>query len=672
MSSATVLLIVLAGIIAAGLAFAQYYWGKRQPQWGVLSALRFVTYFGVLLLLINPKFHQQHYILKKPKLILAIDNSKSISELGEATQIRQFVNTLQNNHRLKENFDIQSYTFGTDFKPADSLGFTEGQTNINAVFTHLQQLNTDQRAPTVLITDGNQTFGPNYEFSAQQYEQPIYPVVVGDTNSYRDLKISRLNANPYAFLHNEFPVEVFVNYKGKTEVSRLFTISQNGQVLFRQMLHFSPDRHAFIIQAQLKANTVGVQTYEAAIKALDNEKNKTNNQWKFAVEVIDQKTKVLLLSAFPHPDLGSMKAAIESNPQRQADIKYTEKDEIDFGAYQLIVLYQPNSSFETAYKRIDQLDLNTLTVTGTATDYKFLNRQQDFFHKAITHQTENYLPVYNPGYPSFQFEDIGFADFPPLLDQFGTINMKTAYHPLLFQAIDGIKMESPLLATVEKGKRRFGFLFGSKFWQWRAKSYRLSGAFEDFDQFFGKLIQYLASNKRRQRLTVNHASFYNSGERIVLQAHYFDENYVFDPRAEVYAILLNKETREKQRLPFLLKMDRYELDLSNLEPGNYKFTVKVNGKSLSKSGEFTILDFDVEKQFKTANVEQLKRISNQGLYFPGKANELIDRLLADDAYKPIQKAKTQSAPLIDWWYLLGIIALSLSTEWFIRKYKGLI
>jgi hypothetical protein len=29
-------------------------------------------------------------------------------------------------------------------------------------------------------------------------------------------------------------------------------------------------------------------------------------------------------------------------------------------------------------------------------------------------------------------------------------------------------------------------------------------------------------------------------------------------------------------------------------------------------------------------------------------------------------------PLIDWKYLLAIIALALAAEWFIRKYNGLI
>src|SRR5699024_3335662 len=136
------------------------------------------------------------------------------------------------------------------------------------------------------------------------------------------------------------------------------------------------------------------KTYKAEIAPLDNEKNTANNSRKFAVEIIDQKTKVLLLSAFPHPDLGAFKKAIEHNKQRQADIKYID-DAVDFGDYQLVVLYQHEANFKEAYEKIDQLMLNTIKVTGMDTDYLFLNKEQAFFTNEINPQNEDFLPVYN-------------------------------------------------------------------------------------------------------------------------------------------------------------------------------------------------------------------------------------------------------------------------------------
>lgn len=672
MPTTTLLLIILAVVVAAGLALWQYFFNKRQKNWFIYAVLRFVTYFSLFLLLVNPKIKQQSYTVEKPALVIAVDNSRSIGEFEQDEAVEDYLERLKSNSTLTDKFDLDIYSFGEGFEKRDTFDFSEGQTHISSAFSNLKKLYKSQTAPTLLISDGNQTMGRDYVFEAMDYKQTIYPVVVGDTASYADLRVERLNVNRYAFLNNKFPVEAFVNYDGDQEVEQQFSIKQGNQTLFSTILKFDQDKRAAVVQAELEARSVGVHTYEAVIEPLTDEKNTANNSQKFAVEVIDQQTNILVLSGFKHPDLGAFKKSIETNQQRSVDIKYTEDTDIDFGEYQLVILFQPEQSFKNAFGQIEQLELNTLIVTGTKTDYQFLNRQQDYFKKEITNQTEEFLPVYNPNYSNFQIEDLGFDDYPPLLDQFGDIEMKSAHQIMLFQSIQGFESDLPMLATIEEGTRRFGFLFGENFWQWRGKAFVDSGDFEDFDEFTGKLIQYLASNKRKERLSLDFKSFYNSGEKIIFQAHYFDETYNFDPRAKISARVTHKETDKEQEFPFLLRNNRYELNLSSLEAGEYSFKIQVEGKDLSESGEFTIIDFDIEKQFLNANAKKLQRLTDEPLQFLDTQEDLVQNLLNNEDYKPIQKSKTTTSSLVDWWYLLFIIALSLTIEWFMRKYRGLI
>ena len=82
-----------------------------------------------------------------------------------------------------------------------------------------------------------------------------------------------------------------------------------------------------------------------------------------------------------------------------------------------------------------------------------------------------------------------------------------------------------------------------------------------------------------------------------------------------------------------------------------------------------------EQQFLNANHYKLHQIANNSngkSYFVANSNELISDLLNDGRYKAIQKSHKNVVPLIDWKYLLILIVLSLSAEWFIRKYNGLI
>jgi len=117
------------------------------------------------------------------------------------------------------------------------------------------------------------------------------------------------------------------------------------------------------------------------------------------------------------------------------------------------------------------------------------------------------------------------------------------------------------------------------------------------------------------------------------------------------------------------------VDLSGIEAGNYDFTVRHNIETISVSGLFKVLDYNVEQQFLNADIDKLTSVANQSngrAYFGTESDKLISNLLADNRYATIQKSTKNIVPLIDWKYLLGLIAISLFIEWFIRKYNGLI
>ena len=450
---------------------------------------------------------------------------------------------------------------------------------------------------------------------------------------------------------------------------------QNGRVIYSKPLSFSKEKTSEIVQVTLPVTSIGVKTYTVSLQALDAEKNTVNNKKSFGIEVIDERTNVLILTSIIHPDLGTLKKAIESNEQRNVTIKKSDEPDINLKDYQAVLLYQPNVSFKSYYETIKTLGINTFTITGTRTDYRFLNDNGELFTRELSAQVEDYQAEFNSNFSTFQVDDIGFSNFPPLVDEFGEVSIKKAHTPLLMQTISGLPTGSSLLTTIEDGAQRHAVLFGEGIWRWRAQSYLDNQSFEPFDEFVGKLIQYLASKERRNRLNINYNSFYNGGDNIVLAAQYFDKNYEFDARAKLSMIVIGERNNTRQEIPMVLKNNRYEVDLSSLTPDSYKFSVTVAGESISRSGNFEIIEFNVEQQFLSANVTPLQQIAtntNKELYSMGNSAQLITNLLENETYNPIQKQQKQIKPLIDWYYLLGIIILTLSLEWFIRKYNGLI
>ena len=675
MTTTTILLLLVSLLVAAGLSFYQYlYKAKSKTKTTLLLAfLRFFSIFGLLLLLINPIITRKSVETVKTPLPIVIDNSASITDLKASTSAKEVFQKLSEDKELNDKFDVQTYQFDTDFLPSDTIDFKGSQTNIDLVAKSLKNIYKNQYFPTVLISDGNQTSGEDYVFGFKP-ENKVYPIVVGDTATYLDLRISQLNVNKYAFHKNKFPVEVFLNYAGTKSLNTTFKISQGNTVLSEQTVAFSPSKKSATLSLLLPADRVGLQLLKATISSKEQEKNTYNNTKNFAVEVIDQKTEVALISAIAHPDLGAIKRSIESNAQRKVTI--LKPNQISsLSNFNILILYQPTGEFKAVFEQNDTAKINTWIITGNDTDYGFLNQNQSNYSFKMSSQKEDYLALFDSQFNLFALDNIGFEKFPPLENPFGAITASGNSNVLLYSTIRNIPTDQPLLAFAENQGRRTAFLFGENIWKWRADSYLAQKSFADFDIFLDKTIQYLASNNSRKSLVVNHERFYNSGEGIEITAQFFNKNYEFDEKARLTISVTNSKTKQSKQYDLLRTSNAFKVNLDGLVAGNYTFTVKELNSNSVYSSSFEVLDFDIEKQFVNPDWNKLNQLANQTngkAYLANQTDTLIKQLLADDSYKAVQKTLVKKSPLIDWIWLLVLIAIALAAEWFIRKYNGLL
>jgi hypothetical protein len=139
--------------------------------------------------------------------------------------------------------------------------------------------------------------------------------------------------------------------------------------------------------------------------------------------------------------------------------------------------------------------------------------------------------------------------------------------------------------------------------------------------------------------------------------------------------LKNSKTKQTKSYDLLKGTNLYKANLDGLTPGNYDFLVKELNSNTNYSGRFQVLDFDIEKQFVNPDLEKLNQLATQTkgkTFYPNQVDELIKTLLENENYKAIQKKVISKTPLIDWVWLLVLLAVSLSLEWFVRKYNGML
>lgn len=668
------LLIILAVICALGISVFQYlYKTKKEGQlkyW--LSFFRFLTVFSILLLLINPSIERTELESIKPKLVVAVDNSSSIKLNSQEKSIQNFVGKIRNDKELNNKFSVDYYSFGKNLNKLDSLSFNEKQSNLSLPFKEFSKIYKNKSTPIILITDGNQTVGSDVEFT--NYSSQVYPIIVGDTTITEDIYIHQLNVNENTHINNKFPVEIFLNYKGNGRITKRLVVYQNGKKVFNKPVDFSKLNSSKTESFFLTADRGGTQYFTAKIEEIEKEQNVINNSRTFSINVIEEKSEILILTSILHPDIGMLKKSIESNEQRSSTVSQISDFKGDISNYELVILYQPNEKFRSVFETISLKKKNYFVISGLKTDWNFLNNIQSNFSKAIISQSENYYPVFNSNYSVFLNNDIGFSNFSPLEDNFGEVTFSTLNKTLLFQKIGTIETERPLLATFEIENRRTAILLGENIWRWRMNSYTSNKTFELFDHFLSNLFQYLVSNSKVGRLHATVEPIYYANEPILFSASFLDENLNFNSKAKLWLTVSNKENSFFKKIPFANTGSKFSVELSEIPVGEYKYAISVKNESSKLSGVFKVIPFDVEQQFSNSNDEKLEILAhNTGgeiNYLNDKNNDIINRLKSDEKFKSIQQSKSINTPLIDWKWILGFILVILTIEWFTRKYYG--
>ena len=189
------------------------------------------------------------------------------------------------------------------------------------------------------------------------------------------------------------------------------------------------------------------------------------------------------------------------------------------------------------------------------------------------------------------------------------------------------------------------------------------------------LFKYLSTQQSADRLRVNHESIFDGSTPIVIYAQYFGVNFEFNRNANIEIEITSKDLEATVKFPMLLENNTYAANLESLKPGSYSYNVRLKNKEFSKAGRFEILPYNIESQFLNADISKLRELASQTkakAFYDFQTEILIQELTNNKRFKSIQKVEKKSVPLVHFKWLLLILIISLASEWFLRKYNGLI
>lgn len=651
-----------------------------------LSFVRFLSSTVLAFLLLSPLIKTRFIDKVQPNIVLAHDNSSSISLGFKKVDSTKYINDLNKLHNaFSEKYQLDFYQFSDKITKKETLDFKDKKTNISNVLNELNGNYYNRNVgAVVLATDGIYNEGQNPVYT--DFSFPIYAIALGDTSRQRDLKVTQVKANKIAFLGDDLQVGVNIeSYNLNTESYKLSVLKHfKGKKILVQSknLKINNNYTEQVPNFELKINNIGIQRYSVEVSHLEKEITYENNSSDFYIEVIDSRQKILILANAPHPDLAVLKQSIFLNKNFDVKVEYLKNYSANLSDYNLVILHQiPSTNFSSnkVFSKIKKEKVPYWLITGAVTDYKLLNTLQENVSITLSAENRNEATAfYNKNFNIFTLDPntvIKLSRFPPLAVPFGNFKTGANSTALLFQQIGAVETAYPILSFSENFGVKSAIFIGDGLWRWKLHDFLENKNNAAFNEIFTKTINYLAlkSDKRKFRVASPKNLFYE-GEAVIVEAELYNENYELINTPAVSLVLLN-EKKESFPLVFNRTSNAYSIKTTSLPIGNYNYLAKTtfNNKKYSAEGAFSIKALHLEALQTKANHKVLYQLAEKTggkVFYPNELDQLKELLLNKEDIKTTLYESFKTRPIINLKAIFYLVLLLLSIEWFTRKYFG--
>jgi hypothetical protein len=201
---------ILLLLALAGLYYSYSRARGGWPVWGIAPFLKVLVLLALGLILLEPLYHGNRPRPGANLFLLVADNSESMTIRDRdrrESRGDQLTAILSPDAgwltRLGQDFDIRQYAFGHRLHATSELHRLEFEEGASALLSSVASLGERfaERpvAGMLLFTDGNATDDMRQLERVADQLPPIYPVVMGETQPERDLRIERISVTQTNF-----------------------------------------------------------------------------------------------------------------------------------------------------------------------------------------------------------------------------------------------------------------------------------------------------------------------------------------------------------------------------------------------------------------------------------------------------------------------------------------
>lgn len=676
-------------LLGIGLAWLLYRRAEGREGFSrnlslLLATCRALVIALIAFFLLEPMVRILIREVRKPVVVIAHDGSSSLIAAGDTAALRSSYKAELDGlaEDLGDNYEVRTFTYGHDV--ADGLDFAQdgGLTDISAVFREVYDRFSGPDLGAVIIDgDGIYNRGRDPRLDAERLGVPIHAIALGDTTVRPDLVLKAVEHNRISYLGNEFPLLARVEARHLKGIRTRVVVIRDGNEVATKEFTVTGDPWIQEFAFSLKADRPGTQRYTVVVRPATGEATEVNNAQDIFIDVLDDRQKVLLLGAAPHPDLAALRLALAGLEGYGTELAYAADFTGPIEAYDLIVMHQLPSvkeRMEPLLQRAAQKGVPLCFVLGGATDFNAFNAQaagvrvigaQGAFTDAQATVSKEFTY-----FTLSEEETRAIERFPPLQVPFGQYEADRAASVLAKQRIGVVRTTYPLIAFTQQTERRMATVCGEGLWRWRIADQQLNASNERFDRLVHKIVQFLALKVDKSRFRVTHAPEFSESDPILFTAELYNASFepVNTPEA---GIVLKDEQGREYPYTFSRTGSSYRLDAGRLPAGRYTWQARteLDGQRMTASGEVQVRALVAEALTTVADhglLADLAARSNGSFVHPGELASLEESIRSRKEITARSYAHASFSDLIGSRWIFVVLLALLTLEWALRRRNG--
>ncbi len=660
-------------VILISVAYAILFYHRTNPELAVkqriyVTVLRSLIMSLVLLFLLSPVIYYIRRYKEHPEVILLKDNSASMQIVNQGKNKEKKLEPVYNT--LKSAYKKAGYSV-KELKFADGLNGKPTTTFIVPSLEEIIKLRGKKPVKNIILFSDGWYHDTDLRI-LKTFDIPIYTITDSAKSYSNDLQVSDFRHNKQGYRNelNLFETSIKSDgYKGNA-VARFLV---DGNVVKEKTVSFQKEpiqsaafNHRF---AQLGLHKVEVQV---SAKGL-NETTLSNNNFTSAIDILNDKERILLVTDVPNWDIKFILDVIREN-NRIEPISVTIKgNEIYQGEKKISInnwdnitsivivnqgsLVMPSSFANLIVKQVKQ---------GSGLLYFGLPVPQ--LNEILPLKKSNIQSSYKglfkllPSaglYSVFKIDDEETRQIPPVDYYYLTQSLQAE----ILAVMDNVsKSPAIALSTLYKGKvASFSFI---NLWRWQMQS-----TLPAYKTFFTDILTWM-SNKSSGQLNALYETSYYLDEQIEIKLTAIDE--IRKVRTNLApGILVQDVKNDSVFSDFMVQDDdmhaiRFRLN----KPGEYHFKITDKNSNQSVNGKFIVLSQNLEDRDLGYNNPILNWIAVQT---QGKSANIEEY----DNLNPIAASETdrlekREFPLYKKWYFVSLFILLFCIELYLRRRWGLL